>query len=84
MQLSESDYAVQEDNPVLSVLVLIEGTHSDSVTLQIIPLTFAMYQTQFPDLPCSRSVEDLLGGQNEAESETIDNSMHDMDIGCLL
>lgn len=69
VQLTENDYAVDETNPVLPVLVTTQGIHSGNITLQIIPLTFDMYRTEYPDQPCARSVEVLINGVNEAESK---------------
>lgn len=69
VQLTENDYAVDEANPFLPVLVTTQGIHFGNITLQIIPLTFNMYRTQFPGQPCQMSVEDLINGVNEAESK---------------
>ena len=68
-RLSEVDYLGSEDSPVLNIAVSVDGSHSQPVTLQIIPLTFSMYQTlidQSPDLICQIP---LPNGENEAESE---------------
>lgn len=71
VQLSENDYAVDEGTSALPVIVTTSGSHDQGLTLQVIPLTFSMYQAQFPDQPCSRSVEVLRDGENDAESESL-------------
>jgi hypothetical protein len=67
--LSEADYSVNDNNPVLTVAVATEGSHSTDIALEIIPLTFSAYRALPPEQQtCERSLpsgDDV----NEAESK---------------
>lgn len=69
---SEQDYAVSAGETVLEVPVNLPGTHTESITMDVIPLTFSQYDTLLPDLPCG-PVSSLAGNDHDANSKSPQN-----------